>query len=1201
MMIRLLVGAVAGLVTAGAFAGEKATFEVPQAAVAPVADGTIGADEWAGALRLVGAGRPVDARRAELLMKWDAGNLYLAMRSVTAPCGKLNFTPGGQPAMNDSIELWLDPPKAKRMVEQKKFGYFQLITSWTGEPYLCHHDPGYGLPATKWKADGLKVASEIHGDEWHIELVIPAADLGLKTLAGVELPLLAVRNFRIGGGGQKPFGPGPAGFMDAGSYARFRMVASKSGKTYDWYSEQKPAPFEWKTPEAAIVASGKDLVFSAGGCQTVKGTKIPVPGTILLKAKTDKPLAKGWRRYFSSKYRSSGYFGFQEDANNGRTMLFFAHGFKDKPVVNSRLKCPSAGRESVVAVTFEPHKVTYYLNGVKQGETDLPAELVPEKLGDLTLGGGEPGLVIPEWTLYSRLLTPAEVKELSLGETPVSGTVAWYQELRALALGLTCDPARVPGGELALSVRKVGTTESVFRATVPLAKGVKTKGAKALVVLHEVVPAKELADGDYIAAVSVAGAEDDALVEKPFHVQTYEWLGNKIGTADRVVTGFTPVAAKGRTLSCVLRDYQLGADGLPEQIVADGEPILARPVALRAEKDGKAYRLAGGETAFEAKKLSDTAIEYAAEGKYKTVRARFEQDGLLKFDLVLPRTPKADRVWLEIPVKKEYATLFHACGEGLRANPAGAVPAGDGVVFKSRDIPQTHLSNFIPYCWVGTDTRGVCYAADWDRDWAHGKDRDAVEVVREMDGTVTIVLNLLNAPYDASRPRTITLGLMASPVKPQPKGWRGWSDGFNYNGTLNARCLYSPPYWGGHCSWAQRYPAWGEMEYLRKLAEATRTGKPDKAYMNDFVNRVVGSKDKHDKETNWQWSKTKEKSREYVMRHTQCGFGTAAGLHGKANPLLYPYTCDADGSQMLAENAAFGDSWGGNCSVAVRSYADYAMWHFDRMLETGAFQGIYDDNTFVKLNVNWATGDAWVDEQGEVHPSCGVWAGREFRRRQAVALMDRGLLPWVTMHHTNANILPKLSFGINTMGMEWKYGKSDFQTRYTPEYIRAVCQGKQLGVYPTIIDGITGVSAKNRPEQIHATRTLLATALVHDLRPTLPHSSDFGLVCRTIQALIDWGIAADDCEAFLYWDKASPLVSSDKDVFVTTYRRGKKMLAVVASWKGEEAKVVLSAKRGRFASARDLESGKTLSVSAGNLSQTVPAHEFVILELEASK
>ena len=110
-MNKLLVGAVAGLVAAGAFAGETATFEVPRAAVAPIADGTIGADEWDGALRLVGAGRPVDARRTELLVKWDDANLYLAMKSETAPCGKLHFRPGGTPAMNDSVELWFDPPR----------------------------------------------------------------------------------------------------------------------------------------------------------------------------------------------------------------------------------------------------------------------------------------------------------------------------------------------------------------------------------------------------------------------------------------------------------------------------------------------------------------------------------------------------------------------------------------------------------------------------------------------------------------------------------------------------------------------------------------------------------------------------------------------------------------------------------------------------------------------------------------------------------------------------------------------------------------------------------------------------------------------------------------------------------------------------------------------------------------------------------
>jgi len=260
-------------------------------------------------------------------------------------------------------------------------------------------------------------------------------------------------------------------------------------------------------------------------------------------------------------------------------------------------------------------------------------------------------------------------------------------------------------------------------------------------------------------------------------------------------------------------------------------------------------------------------------------------------------------------------------------------------------------------------------------------------------------------------------------------------------------------------------------------------------------------------------------------------------------------------------------------------------------------QGIYDDNTFVKLDWNWATGEAWVDEKGEVHPSCGMWSGREYRRRQAVAMMDRGIFPWVTMHHTNANLLPKLSFGMNTMGMEWKYGKSDFQTRYEPEYIRAVCQGKQLGVYPTIIDGVTGVGAQNKPEQIHATRTLLATALVHDLRPTLPHSSDFGLVLKTCQALVDWGIGEDDCEAFLYWDKANPVASSEKDVFVTTYRRGKKLLCVVASWADADRTVTLSAKG--LDSAKNAETGADLAVEKDAAALTVKGHEFALVELTA--
>ena len=302
-------------------------------------------------------------------------------------------------------------------------------------------------------------------------------------------------------------------------------------------------------------------------------------------------------------------------------------------------------------------------------------------------------------------------------------------------------------------------------------------GGKTLTLLRKKLPlGVKLPEGEYLAAV--LGEGDDVLTEKEFCVKNYEWCGTSLGKEDRLLPGFTPVKADGASLSCVGRTYKLSANGLPEEIFADGEQILAGPVALHASRGGKVRTLSGsGKVA--SRRISDTRAEYEAKAKGYVVRGSLEQDGLLRFTLEFSRLPALDRLWLEIPVKKEFATLFHACGEGVRANPAGFVSKDEGVAFKSRDIPQTHVSNFIPYCWVGTDTRGIAYAADTDIGWVHTGKRDAVEVVRKADGSVSIVLNLLNDVSGGIAPK-IELALMASPVKPMPKGWRGWSDGFGY-------------------------------------------------------------------------------------------------------------------------------------------------------------------------------------------------------------------------------------------------------------------------------------------------------------------------------------------------------------------------------------------------------------------------------------
>ena len=522
------------------------------------------------------------------------------------------------------------------------------------------------------------------------------------------------------------------------------------------------------------------------------------------------------------------------------------------------------------------------------------------------------------------------------------------------------------------------------------------------------------------------------------------------------------------------------------------------------------------------------------------------------------------------------------------------------MVFRSRSIPQTHASNFIPYCWVGTDTRGIAYAADTDLGWIHTEKRDAVEIVRHADGAVSIRLNLLNDMRGSGRaaaagtgcpPYQFELALMASPVKPMPKGWRGWSDGFAYRGTRNARCLVSPPYWGNFCAWAGRYPAWGEFECVRKLREALDTGRSDEMFVKRWIERVCEGTSP---ETGWTNKKDPASRRTYVTNHAWAGQYIARSLHGLPDPILYFYTCDAESAEPLAEYVAFRDEWA-SCKVAIPSFADYSLWYLDKMLACG-MQGVYDDNTFICCNFNWATGEAKVDGNGTVHPSFGIWNAREYRRRQANVLVARGLFPWITVHHTNGNILPVLGFAANSMGMEWRYGASDFQTRFSPDYIRAVCQGLQGGFFPTVLDGIEGLE-KNPQERVRVTRTMLAALLVHEVRPTCARGCDAETVVATMNRLMAFGIAADDCAYTAYWDAANPVACSEKDVLVSVYRRGDKLLAVCGSWSEDAREVALSLKSGAIAAAKNAETGAPVPVTGGTVRFPLAKHDLALIEL----
>lgn len=1188
MTAKLLFLSVAAVAAIGA-AGATDVYCVPMSRKTPRADGVIEAGEYAGAMMFSGAAdwrgayiagkeAVTDPRRTECAVTWTEDALFIAVRSRTAPGGVLKTVGSADAVLGaDSLEFWFNPPAEARNAEFARFGQFQLIADSTGRTYSRHHNPGYGLPARHWNTAGMKIANCLHGDIWDFEIMLPASVFGAARMEPGDWGAVLGRNFRTGKQMQATYMP----FRALGGYA----VTSEY-------------------PVLRLVRAGGAVPFGGEMELLPRGARVPVPGNITVRVRAETPVPAGrYRRFFATRCVPAGYFGVQQGAaHDGRqSLLLFWHATGKNIFRNFNSgKIVEPGEEAVISVNVSQNELELYFDGERLGRLEIPGGADPDALGDFLLGGGTGDAEVLSCRVSSGLLSPAEIKACAQGDRSVAGTLKWYPSMTVMAAALSFPEELTGAGAPRLSVKdSSGRAVGEWTLPRPGTFAVTGKAGRRMVVVHDkirLLPEGRLAPGRYQATLTAGGAD---VIKKDFVAADYPWFGTQIGRDDILLPGFEPVKASGSRIECVGRVYEIGANGLPAEIWSLGRQILAAPVALYAVRGGAARPLEG---AGRLKKpavapSSGTRAVYEADARGYSLRGTVEQDGLLRLDLSFPRTPAVDRLYMDIVVKKEFAELFHACGEGIRSNPAGFVPPGTGKVFGSRQIPQNHADNFIPYCWVGTDDRGVCYAADSDRGWSHCAERDAVELLRSGNGDVTIRLNILNStPQGAGR--EVTLCLQASPVKPMPRGWRAWADTYSYPCTRAMRNLASNPTWGCYIVGMARYPTFMDFGHVRKLAETVRTGKIDNDYKAAWIARCEEAMVKTPEKVRWLARKSPEAARKTLRDHVNAEFHYAQSLHGRPNPVLYYYTCDADPCEGLYELEAMADEWGRYTSV-YGSHQDYAAYYLDKMLEAG-MGGVYNDNAFFRCNYDWVAGDAWIDGEGEVHPSFSLWALREHARRQVVAMVKRGLDPWLAIHHTNANILPALGFATNTMGMEWKYGRSDYQERYSPDYIRTVNQGLQGGFYPTSLEGIFEVDGP--AERTRVSRTMFAALLPHEIRPTLQYTCDWRQYEKIMTSMMEFGIAGDDCSYTAYWDRANPVRWNDDSVLVSVYRRGGRLLCVIGSYADADVELRLSLASGAaILSARDVETGAGIGVSGGVATLPLKRRDFALVEMDVQR
>jgi len=673
-------------------------------------------------------------------------------------------------------------------------------------------------------------------------------------------------------------------------------------------------------------------------------------------------------------------------------------------------------------------------------------------------------------------------------------------------------------------------------------------------------PVPDLPDGEYKLTVAPEGYGRGFV--RTFRRTHFPWEGNTLGITDEVLPPFEPIRVKGNDVAVVLRDYAMGGLGLWQSVQAAGNvsaggprELLAAPMTFQV--DGKPL---SGKGKFVSTRPNLAVFEGEAQHPGVTVKTRssVEYDGCMKVELeLLPGAQKQElkSFWLEIPLKDELMPLWHVTTAGLRQNPAGSTPPGSGDFWDSRKFPDGNwYGNFKPYIWLGAEERGLCWFADNDRGWeldVDPKDPDKTApclVLNRKAGVLTLRVNFIQKPVTITEPRTIVFGLMASPAKPMPQDWRKIA--------LADSITFSMSYLGDNvCS--SKTPHDGDFGIMDKMQAARRGEKPDReqVWKEWSAKHVKPGMDPKlverfrsmiDLELNWSAQRAPWFSYYFDEYHSTC----------QTHPESHIFQSEWSGDWMrpLQKEVLVPDGAASiNVSGLVRSHQDFSCWygaeHIRRCI------GLYFDNSFFKRAYDPLTTSAYRLPNGDIQPSAGVWAHREYQKRIWVLhqkLSPKDTKAMMMVHMTNTQLIPTMVWNMANLDLEWFYGPEPQQSKYAHDLLRAETLGRQAGCVPLAIAKVS--DTKTKEEEAIAYRTRFGTLMVHEIRPYMGEmgGSPEG------KALLGFGYGNDDCATFNYWDDNYPVTISDPACKSLLLKRGNELLLLLATWNAQPAPVVVT-------------------------------------------
>jgi len=712
-------------------------------------------------------------------------------------------------------------------------------------------------------------------------------------------------------------------------------------------------------------------------------------------------------------------------------------------------------------------------------------------------------------------------------------------------------------------------------------------------------------DGVYRARVLVKDEAGKALSSRDleFVKRTYPWShGRTRPDTRKVLQPWTPIKVSDEVIRCWGRQYQLGPTGLPHQITSTqpepswGRPadasILAAPVRLVAERAGRQLALRPLAPQPDLVEAADDRVRFEsrfeAPGLQGHLRGTAEYDGHFWYELTVDESKPLEHLRLEISLRAPYGRYLHAVTDVLRSGMVGIrLPERQGALWQAGGMVRTFYGTFTPYVWLGDEDRGLCWFADSDRGWRHDDEDELIEIVRD-GGAVTLVVRLFTRATGHRADQTIGFGLMATPVKPRPVGWRIWSADPDWPPVEGTR-RYAPFFHANNC-WDSstivgNYP-YDMALHCQRLGQEKARRRMDKLWMYTSPYNAGGISLPELVAYRGEWIEDGEiRAGNYSARmHKQRFFNT-----------------DDKGAYTVANNNL------------VPSFVDYLHWCLDDLLRHDGIDVLYEDNDYPRSLVDLEQGFGYRRPDGRLQPECNIRLLRHYQKGVQALFQRHGRadFPNTISHMSTSTVVPYLSFAHIAYNGEWREVSKkelDFIDRWPLDYFLAEGMGRNYGLVPCWLPMMRYAPLIHHPEDYRLVlRGLIGTLLLHDICLwSSPHREV--AECVNIEKVkARFGMGQADVRFYGYWSNAPVVSTGDKDVKCSIWHRPGKVLAVCLNRSRQSKRIRLRVSLAKLglgaARCADAENTRPPPARASDgwaeLDAEVGAHDFRLFSVKA--